>query len=327
VLDGSCAAGCVLRGCIWCSGRAAGASAGVGLVVEPWSRPGPRRRVALRPALCWGAMATPTRAGRKVFGGRLPVEPGCRGALVVIALNGCPIRLEDGHALREVAECRQAQRDPIARQVPPPMKVRIRWTVQQGYDDGKDATGESQDGVHNLTARTPGGQYEAMLGRQDGERIKMGTFADAYWACVDHNWSMQTPEVQATRHGTVNRTPQPHPRRCAPSALPSTPGSASKGCLLCSLSPQVFGLRIAGIGKDVRSYEMSCRRTWPLSPVGISLSTSHCHARSVTTPASSASLNSSTVLPNAYCVLTDDREHLMLRIEHAKAHLILADEI
>ena len=34
---------------------------------------------------------------------------------------------------------------------------------------------------------------------------------DAYRACVDHNWSLQTPEVQATRHGTVNRTPQPKP--------------------------------------------------------------------------------------------------------------------
>ena len=82
------------------------------------------------------------------------------------------------------------------------MTVRIKWTVQDKYDDGKDQTGESQDGVHYVIARTPDGQYEATLGRQDGEPIK-GTFSDAYWACVDHNWSMQTPEVQATRHRTV----------------------------------------------------------------------------------------------------------------------------
>lgn len=44
VLAGCCAAGCALCEFAWCGGRAAGASAGVGLVVEPSSRPRPRRR-------------------------------------------------------------------------------------------------------------------------------------------------------------------------------------------------------------------------------------------------------------------------------------------
>ena len=96
------------------------------------------------------------------------------------------------------------------------MTVRINWTVQHVYDDGKDQTGESQDGVHYVIARTPDGQYEALLGRQDGKRIKLGTFDDAYWECVDHNWSMQTPEVQATQHRTVKRTPQPKPAPLCP---------------------------------------------------------------------------------------------------------------
>jgi hypothetical protein len=94
------------------------------------------------------------------------------------------------------------------------MDVQINWTVKIVYNDGKDQAGQSQDGVHYLTARTPEGQYEALLGGRDGKQLTLGTFSDAYWACVDHNWSMQTPEVQATRHGSVRQT-RPAPPLCS----------------------------------------------------------------------------------------------------------------
>jgi hypothetical protein len=84
------------------------------------------------------------------------------------------------------------------------------------YDDGKDADFVSQDGVRYAIRRISKGRYEALVGGQDGERIKLGTHGEAYWACVDDNWSRQTPEVQARRHGTVKRGPQSEPPKVCP---------------------------------------------------------------------------------------------------------------
>jgi hypothetical protein len=79
------------------------------------------------------------------------------------------------------------------------VRVRINWTYQSDYDDGKDQTGVSQDGLDYVIRRISKGLYEALVGAPDGERIELGKHMAAYWACVNHNWDRQTPEAQATR--------------------------------------------------------------------------------------------------------------------------------
>jgi len=66
---------------------------------------------------------------------------------------------------------------------------KIRWTVGQTHNNGKDQAGLGLGGVAYALARNENGQYVATRKAQTGKAVELatGSFSQAYWAAVNDN--------------------------------------------------------------------------------------------------------------------------------------------